>query len=782
MKAPLWPKGLDHLWGKSPAKGTESAGETLASHTWQTLVRLAGMIRLRPDLPQRLGFAYLWRSLFWGCWLHDFGKAAEPFQRSLRGGPAWPHRHEVLSLVFIDWLAESLSEEECLWVTAAVVSHHRDADEIALRYWQPDDPADDPLQDLVATLRRDDVTGLWRWLRDCSAVWIEALGLRTASLQPPALPSEQEAIAMVCDEGAVRGRRRLYSYERWVRQLGRTRTPTLRIASLALRGHIITSDQAASAHTGDLPMASLPSAALLLDRLAVDEVDLYPHQRRCATTLGSAVLVSPTGSGKTEAALLWACAQGGEMGPVPRLFYTLPYQASLNAMYDRLNSRLFPGLVGLEHSRSVLAIYRQLIADDCARDKAAALAKWARDLARLHYFPIRVLSPYQILKGPYRLKGYETLLNDCFNAAFVLDEIHAYEPDRLAIILATVRLLREHFNARFLVMSATLPRLVLSRLYEAIGPLTEIRATPDLYAQFRRHRVQILDGDLMSERWLQQIAEVSLRGQSVLVCCNTVKRAQEAFRSLLERTQGHAEVVLLHGRFNGRDRLYKEAAIRSAVGSRSATRRPLLVVSTQVVEVSLDIDLDTIYSDPAPLEALLQRFGRVNRGRSRQWAPVHVFSKPCDGQHVYAEDLVRRALQILAIHDGRLLDEEQVSAWLDHVYTDEVASAWNQKYERAFLEFSSACLDSLHAFASDERLESEFYKAFDSVEVLPAGLLEAYRELVLAEPLEASQLLVPISWTGLARLRANGKVRERELAQPMVVDAPYSAEIGLSLG
>ena len=73
------------------------------------------------------------------------------------------------------------------------------------------------------------------------------------------------------------------------------------------------------------------------------------------------------------------------------------------------------------------------------------------------------------------------------------------------------------------------------------------------------------------------------------------------------------QTELLHGRFNMRDRSEKEQIIRNATGSKSDARRPIVLVATQAVEVSLDIDLDTIYTEPAPLEALVQRFGRINR-------------------------------------------------------------------------------------------------------------------------------------------------------------------------
>ncbi|MDW8101152.1 MAG: CRISPR-associated endonuclease Cas3'' [Anaerolineae bacterium] len=138
MTTPLWPEWLeDILWAKSPEKGTSGEAESLAQHTWYVLEKLAEAIRLRPGLPQELGFPGLWNCLFWACFLHDFGKAARGFQERLRGGEKWSHRHEVLSLAFLDWITDALSEEEQRWVAAAIVSHHKDADEIGLMYMDP---------------------------------------------------------------------------------------------------------------------------------------------------------------------------------------------------------------------------------------------------------------------------------------------------------------------------------------------------------------------------------------------------------------------------------------------------------------------------------------------------------------------------------------------------------------------------------------------------------------------------------------------------------------------
>ncbi|MEW6574356.1 MAG: CRISPR-associated helicase Cas3' [Bacillota bacterium] len=772
----LWPVWLDDIWAKSPAEEGKP-GESLAAHTWQVLQRLAEMIRLRPDLPELVGFPGLWNSLFWACWLHDFGKATRGFQQWLRGGPRWPHRHEVLSLAFIDWLGETFSPEEAYWVAAGIVFHHKDAAEISLRYLGPDDSAAEALDSLPDN-EGGVLEGLWRWLAESPPSWIEALKLSSAVRLPALLPLK-DAVNLFSRSASTGICGRLLGLRRWQRELGRDRS--LIAATLALRGHMTTSDHTASAHAGQFLRSPLYRPAELLTRWGLAEKDLYPHQVSCMRTDGSAVLVAPTGSGKTEAALLWACSQGNGK-PVPRLFYTLPYQASMNAMYDRLRRKSFPALVGLEHSRSVLALYRRLVEDDYDRHQALRLARWAENLSRLHYFPVRVLSPYQMLKGPYRLKGYEALLTDFFGAAFVFDEVHAYEAERLAVILATVKYLRENFGARFLVMSATLPGLLQSRLVEVLGPHTKIQATPKVFKIFQRHRLLVQEGEILQQHWLERIVKESMGGRSVLVCCNTVKRAQQAYAELSQRMKGRVEAVLLHGRFNGRDRLMKEKVVQEASSSGSTGRRPIVLVATQVVEVSLDIDLDVIYSDPAPLEALIQRFGRINRRRLRDWAPVNVFTEPADGQHIYNDRLVTRSLQLLEKNNGKMIDEEGVSGWLDEIYQGEVTAQWNKAYQEAYADFEAACLQTLRPFESNGALEEMFYRAFDSIEVLPACLEGEYEALIAAgEPLEAAQLFVPLSWGQFCKLRRKGLVREGRERWVKVVEVPYSSKLGLQV-
>ena len=411
MTSPPWPEWLNAVWAKSVSGRPEQEGESLARHTWSVLTTFSQMVRLHPWLPEYLGKPGLWNSLFWACWLHDLGKSCGQFQTMLRGGPKWGHRHEVLSLLFLDWVAPCLSDEESIWVAASVASHHKDAGSIFHLYPLPVEGVPDSLDGLVKDIPLSSLQGIRRWILECSEPWIRHLGLSEHGIEVPHMGGEDQ-IESLRQDGASRIHCWLRAYRRWWDRLDRGDDNRPRTASLALRGHINTSDHVASAHVATQVRGIGADAGQLLLDWRMDPEKLYEHQKQSLDTRGNALLVAPTGSGKTEAALLWAVGQARQGSDVPRLFYMLPYQASMNAMYNRLNSGHLLDQVGLEHSRSVLALYRYHLEEDASPAQAERDSRAAKNLARLHQYPVRVLSPYQLLKGPYRIRGYEALLND----------------------------------------------------------------------------------------------------------------------------------------------------------------------------------------------------------------------------------------------------------------------------------------------------------------------------------------------------------------------------------
>src|SRR5579885_1203663 len=154
---------LAAIWAKSAAQGA-AEGEGLLAHTSTVVSRLLRLHDILPALHTTVGDQRLWQRAYLACVLHDFGKGAAGFQHQLRpGGKPWRRRHEVLSLAFLDWLVGEDPHDDATWISAAVVSHHRDFDIIERLYTAdgtPDADPFDPVVDIVSDIEDPVVAGL----------------------------------------------------------------------------------------------------------------------------------------------------------------------------------------------------------------------------------------------------------------------------------------------------------------------------------------------------------------------------------------------------------------------------------------------------------------------------------------------------------------------------------------------------------------------------------------------------------------------------------------------
>ena len=241
------------------------------------------------------------------------------------------------------------------------------------------------------------------------------------------------------------------------------------------------------------------------------------------------MLSAPTGSGKTEAAMLWSDANEGEsLGQ--RVFYVLPYTASINAMYNRLLNLVSEDRIGLLHGKANYFLYRSMVDKEYTPDMARVETRESQNLTRKIYRPYKVLTPFQLLKAFFGMRGFEMQFAEMAGGLFIFDEIHAYDPHTTALILTMVERLRQDYGSQFCIMTATMPRFLKEMFVSAIGEIAEVGMSSEKRDQFTRHRVRLFDGGIIDT--IPEIIERLEGGQRVLVVCNTVKQAQTVFEQL----------------------------------------------------------------------------------------------------------------------------------------------------------------------------------------------------------------------------------------------------------
>ncbi len=772
---------FEDIWAKSPTEKGQD-GETLLSHTRRVLFTIEKLFRRVPNLSDQIGMPRFRHRLATAGLIHDVGKCAGGFQEMLRTGKRFDYRHEVLSAGFLPDIIGEDSENDLAWIAAGILSHHKELDVLESKYPEAqqwfDPPIPDSLERLVWELDDEFFKLAPRFINEQLLPLTQNNPLFIDCLVPVSERIDRESFMFNI--------RRAFDAYRQLEKRFRTCHmfyDTCVLSGKFIRGFLIMADHASSACEDfrASPLRTGPGEINLSSKMGKSFEHAYEHQRDAATTLGNALLIAPTGSGKTEASLLWAAQNTMSENKEAPLFYVLPYQASLNAMKLRLEDIFGTGNVTLQHSRALQALYRQLLDKEQTPSKAKEIALHQISLGRLHVSPIRLLTPYQLLRGAFQLKGHEVLWTDCFGGTMVFDEIHAYEPKRMGMLLGMLQHLTEDLDVSLLFMSATLPTVQKDLLNRRLHCRQIIAASEDTFSKFKRHRLHVIDEDLMSKEIETRILDRIEKGQSVLVVATTVKRAQAIYENLRKKIISDAKVELLHGKFCPRHRFTKESQLlKLAGGEQQPGGQPFVLVATQVVEVSLDIDFDVLFSDPAPLEALLQRFGRINRRRKHDERDVFVSAIIPEDCPVYDYLLVDRALEVLRSRNDLMIEENGIQGMLDEVYSGQIGVWWRTTVEKSLMSFRKNVLESLYPFRSDQGLEDMFSSLFEGAEVLPASLLEDYLKLLNSEPLLAPELLVPVTIGQFVMLKKRGCLRKME--DQWVATVPYDEVFGLQIG
>ncbi|WP_320043475.1 CRISPR-associated helicase Cas3' [uncultured Desulfobacter sp.] len=729
-------------WGKSD-------GSSLTEHIRSCLVVLNELKACIPSLNQTSRIEIFWKLLFWAICIHDLGKLHPEFQKVLKKiKNLWiGQRHELYSVPFTKLFNPgTFTEDELILIQQAVLAHHKDFQTLGEKFkderWlEMEFDEERKYQELgyhpenflmgVERIIADD--GFQQLLKDIEA-FSKSHGF-AASL------STDPVKHCLSDNHPFQTIAKSY----------RKASPDTDIywQQMMLWGALKLCDHYGSAGVQKLHNLK-DSNFKFLDQVKETYGALYHHQNSCGTTDGNLILVAPTGSGKTEAAMAWLKnqIQRGQ----GRAYYILPYTASINAMHTRLTEQMASSeenpIVGVQHGKLTDYLYNFLeIENQIEPLQLEAIADQYRKIIT----PLKIITPFQILKFGYGVKGFETGLAHLSGAKLIFDEIHAYDARTFAQINIFLQYLIRHLGCKVMIMTATMPGFMLDILKKTLGVKCEIRADKEFLERKPRHEVILLEGFIWDH--LEKIGqELNDPRKKVLVVCNTVVQAQKVYEelsSLLTADQS----VLLHSRFIGRDRQAKEKEIFN-----DKTR---LLVGTQAIEVSLDIDFDVMYTEPAPIDRLLQRFGRINRRYKKPSCPVHVFSQGGENDHwIYPDKLVDTTL--VCLKQIRHINEKKIQKLMDKVY-----DCWPEKEQKEFDETSTMfqfALNKLAPFSKHRETEEKFYEQFTGVQVLPASLFQEYQSLLQKRDfIKADRLLVGLQLSGFMQLYSSDQILYRRI-------------------
>lgn len=550
-----------------------------------------------------------------GAILHDIGKASPIFQQTLKTGYVRQHgfifRHEIASIFFLSLLRQ----EEKTAVIDMIVAHHKSM-----------------YQDIseLGFLDLDENENSFKIHSEKFDEWesialdiLSELGFETHSITVQEAKQNYEYAVDYCASKRL-------NCSKW-------------------KGLLMSADHLTSALNGNIEDV----VNKLYIRPNLDFYNrtskLYPLSEmnaddgRCYT-----MVTAPTGAGKTDF-LLRRCNG--------RVFYVLPFQASINAMYDRIKTDLnnTNSQVSLLHAASELKVEDGKLQESIMQHQFGS--------------SVKVLTPHQIASIIFGIKGYESMADDLCGCDVILDEIHTYSDTIQAIVLRLIDVLKT-LNCRIHIGTATMPTVLYNKILELLdgeNQVFQVKLPETILQTFNRHiihKVESLDD------CYGIIRKAIVNNEKILIVCNQVKRAQSIYESFKEMFPEISK-MLIHSRFKRERRQVLETNLKNEYNE---SGEACIVVSTQVVEVSLDISFDLLVTECAPIDAMIQRFGRINRKRNfdtiGKYKPIYVI-KPSDEKKdclPYSLDVLERSYDVLPNED--LMKETDVQYMLDSVYSE----------------------------------------------------------------------------------------------------------------
>ncbi|HWQ71417.1 MAG TPA: CRISPR-associated helicase Cas3' [Desulfitobacteriaceae bacterium] len=741
-------KGIDEsALAKSQPK------EDIQAHTDGLLRNLKILKELYPNLFAGWDKFKLYELLWLACLYHDMGKLYPRFQYCIaRRIPYDGIPHGLLSLAFIDW--KRLKQERGLDNDDLKILYHAVAYHHARKM---------PLSNKEIEAEFSKLQKGWERFEYSELPWKSEI--------------EEEI------------NQRYFS----VRERIGKKNQALFFRFVILEGLLIRLDYAASAHVEvEHPCGFLAQA---MDELMVrwsksypgsqwNDLQLYMGQNRDKNVIA----IAQTGMGKTEAGLLWL---GNAKG-----FFTLPLKSAINAIYQRIVNDIViekkDERVGLLHSDTYTQ-YLQLNEGNSKGKRTKGKGEEGDMPADLYFtrtkqfsLPLTVCTLDQLFDFVFLYWGFERKLATLAYSKIIIDEVQMYSPELMAYLVLGLRYLTG-IGGRFAILTATLPTFFIDLLKEEGIPFKPPRTFTDGRI---RHSLKVIDKEINGE----DIVELSrqYQGKKILVICNTVKSAVNLYRQLqwdqdlqevklvdVNREAGLSEdrdgerevsgVNLLHSCFIKRDRREKERLILK-MGEKDSTLSGVWI-ATQIVEASLDIDFDLLFTELSDLNGLFQRMGRCYRKRELKKISYNCFvftggNKPCSGVGAFIDQEIHRLSKAALSEMDGILGEARKVEMIERLYTKENLPDYYSLIKEVNLAYADCC--SVGEISASEARER--FRNIDNVTVMPHQVYETYRQEIAQ-----AQSILQMDYSGITEAQIRELKESKAKARNMIMD--YTVDI-----
>ena len=507
-----------------------------------------------------------------------------------------------------------------------------------------------------------------------------------------------------------------------------------------------------------------------------EEFHLQRFQTEAEKINGNCCILAPTGEGKTEAALLWAIAN--LKNSHTKIIYTMPTQVTSNALYKRFVEYFGKENVGIVHSAS-----------DLLMEEEGEIEIHDKILMKSFSKPITVCTLDSFLLPFLNLHKWPLIRLFFKNILLIVDEIHNYDSKMLGMLKRILEIITEE-GSYFCVMTATLPERI-AKIFESfkIRKVTDDKLFEKIPAE-----IQLVDKKI--EESIEDIINEFKSNKKVLVVCNTVDKAKEMYSKLesagIFKTSRvyneNTNLILYHSEFTKRDRRKKEVEIIEKESKFSS----LVLVATQVVEISLDINFDVMYTELAPIDALIQRLGRINRRKDKKDCKIFVHMRldvTERNSNRWYYPYPREILEITAscLKEGKLSFKEWIETLLK-VYRNffdilQYKKDFESKLEEGYKKYEKiACSYMFYQIkldVSDEEMLSilnlrDIDKNLQKISVVPKKFFEENEEINYWNT-------VDIYLWFFVQLRKNGQITEEKINKRVfyLAHVDYTYERGI---